>query len=577
VHINNSITGRKAFATILIVACILLCLVIFSLCAAYILSSHHALVSWYKGLNNCFYLNSSWGSDFFTPHIKSDGNMYCVIGMAIVLAGTYYFLRQLKAILYRAQNPGKEGQFKLDWKNLTPLILCLFTVFFLWYWGNSMSLPAYDEVFSAQNIAGIHPFQAVSYYMLPNNHLFFNLVNNLFFSSFQDKVATGRVISLFAYVGFSIALFYWFKKLVKNRWVAFIISATLGTQFLVWGFGFQARGYEVYLLAHWGLYISLLYYIVSSRTVWLYLNVACIAAGYFCLPSFLYVHITQVVFFVLYQLLYKRKESAFWKWQLVGMLLTYLCYLPALCFTGLESIVHNKWVGPMNFKTSLAFSQWMFPDFSIYISHIFSDLRFGSFSPTLILFLLPLALLFGKKNILCRLSGLFYVCMWTTYFLIVIGMKRPPFERNLLGQYSITLAAFVLTLFWAFEILAGLIKLDILKWALFIPVILLLCYHFLSTDTMFLKEMLYEYPVNGRYDFISTGLDYIPPGSTVALSDEGFYYGYICMKHGCKIAKCPTGNETYFVKPCFENMPPGIAEKYTLVKTVNDFAIYKRN
>jgi len=48
----------------------------------------------------------------------------------------------------------------------------------LWAWGATQVPPAYDEVFSAVYCAGNESLLATwSYYILPNNHVLFNLLN----------------------------------------------------------------------------------------------------------------------------------------------------------------------------------------------------------------------------------------------------------------------------------------------------------------------------------------------------------------------------------------------------------------
>ena len=544
-------------------------------CCFYLFSAYRQLVAWYTGLGACFYKNKVWSTDFFTPRIKSDGNMYCIIAMIIAGSGAFYSLKRIKNWRKHKMQP---VALSFDTKNMIPVILCLVTAILLWCWGNKLAMPASDEVFSAVNVAGIHPFQAVSYYMLPNNHLFFNLLNNLVFHSFSDKVVTGRVISLIAYCGFIIAVFFWFTTIFANRWIAVLVSITLSLQFIVWGFSFQARGYELYLLAEWGMFISLFCYITSGNQRWLYLNTLCCAIGYFCLPSFLYFHAAQLVFMLLYALFYRKRERAFWQFQAVTVLLTYLFYLPALCFSGLDAIIHNNYVvsmGAFQHTGRMPFIYWMFPYFHTYITHIFSGLHWNSIPISVILLFLPLALLFRRKNKALVLFGMFYLSMWVTFFLIAIFMKKLPFERNLTGHYSITLAGVILVFYWLVDMLAGKEKTGIVKWGLFAGVLVLFAVHFLRTNELLLKDTLYEYDVNTVYTEKCGLLGLITPGRTVAVSDEDFLPGYICRKKGCIVSKCPNGHEMYYLKEAFETIPQPYADNYTLVNNFYGDEVYK--
>ncbi len=502
--------------------------------------------------------------------------MYCAIAIAMASICLVYIVKQYKkppagdhrSIVISASFP--DILFALA-------VLIISTLF--WQLGANATLPAHDEIFSALNSAGIHPFQSVSYYMLPNNHVLFNLLNGLLFHAAGDKVFTGRIISLIAYCSVNVVVFYWLKQLLQNRWFAFLICITVALQCPVWGFSFQARGYELYLLAGWGMFISLFSWLLSARNKWLQLNVACCCVGYFCMPSFLYLHAAQLVFMLLYCLLYKAKEPFFWRSQLAVTGITYLLYLPLLCFSGLAALANNDYVAPMagfKHKGLVDFVRWALPDVRSYIEHIFSNIRIGNFSFDLILFLLPLALIFRRKQKVSFLFGLFYLSMWVVFFAIVVIMKRLPFERNLIGHYSITLAGVVLVAAWV----AGLQSYNVLRRVsgagAFVTMLVLISVHFFHTNDAFMKITLYEHDVNTAYKYINNGLDYVPHGSTVACSDESFFPRYIFMKNGCTVNTCATGTEAYYIKSGFEHLPQNLVSGYDSVRTANDYVIYKR-
>jgi hypothetical protein len=501
--------------------------------------------------------------------------MYCVIAMAIASAGLIYVPRRIRIWNTTAKQP---LNIKPGTADILPLALCIAAVIGAWHWGNHMAMPAYDEVFSAHNAAGIHPFQTVSYYMLPNNHLFFNLINNVFFHPFADKVATGRIISLIACCSLIVILFYSLKKVIQNRWLAALACITLALQFPVWGFSFQARGYELYLLAEWGMVISLFCYIQSGHKNWLGANLLSIAIGYFCIPSFLYMHVAQLLFTLLHWIFYKQKDSRFWKYQLAAIFLAFLFYLPALCFSGLDSIARNTWVSPMGGnKTAGDFVQWMWPNFGTYVTHLFSDIHWNSLSFNWLLFTLPLALVFFRKNKSSVLFGMFYLVMWLVFFLIIIIMKKMPFERNLIGHYSLTLAGII----WLCWSVAGLLfrreNLLIAKQILFCCIIIPVAVHFVATNESMLKDGLYEYEVNMFFVDLSNKLKEIPRGTSVAFSDESFYCYFICRKQRYKVTRCTTGNEDYYIKQAFEPLPQLLGNRYALAFTIVQYEIYKRN
>lgn len=543
---------------------------IFYLCSGF---SH--LVSWYFSLNCCFYNSTTWAQKFFTPAIKSDGNMYSAIAIAVSLFGLYYLIRKCPFI-----NTNVPASITVCIKPLDAVLslVLVATAFALWLYGFRHAAVGYDEVFSAQNAAGIHPFQAVSYYMLPNNHVFFNLLNDVFFHWANDKVVTGRIISLLAYEGVILALFYWLRRITRNSWFAFFASAVLCFQWLTWGFAYQARGYELYLLAEWGMLISFLAYTQAQRRRWLYINLLCSIVGYFTIPSFLYFHLTQLLFAAVYFIARRKGGAAFWKSQLAIMLLTFLCYVPLLCFSGIDAIIKNGYVSPWKHHEA-NFWNWMTDYLIRYFNHLFSITKYYGSKKIYWFFLIPSPALFAwRRNKLVFFTACFYVLSWVVFFLLTLQMVHVPFERNLIGNYSLTIMACLLMIYWVF----GLLPRNVLGKSLqFLAVAasLAICIHgTIHKYDVLLEDRLYEFPVNEVHaDVQHKLLDSIPKGNTVGFYYEDFYCRYICFENGYVTTNpnCPTGTESYFVKRDFEPFPS--AAKYQLVGHANEYEIYKRS
>jgi hypothetical protein len=540
----------------------------------YLFSDYQQLVKWYLGLNSCIYRSGQWSSTFFTPAIKSLGNIYCIPAIALSIGGTLYIARA-----WRQGNKTNivTDSIRFDALDLVPILICLVAATRFWIIGNDNAMPAFDEMFSTIHSAGAHPMQTISYYMLPNNHMLYNLLNGLLFHTSADKVITGRIISLVCYYLLSMSVFFLVKGIVQNRWLAGLVAIALILQFPVWTFSFQARGYELYLLAEWGLFISLFSYLTSHKKYWLYVNAACCVTGYFCMPSFLFFHGGQLLFMVLYWVFYQQKEFAFWKYQLIAVLLTFLCYVPVLCLSGLDAIIHNYYVAPMKvFKTTAPFVAWMFPYFNDYINHIFSDVKLGSIPLSLVLYLLPLTLLLARRQKATVMFGMFYFSIWLTFFVMAIIMRRVPFERILIGHYSMALLGCICVAYWIVGRLGDLAKRPQVKWVLFPAIPLLFAWHFFKTNKGYLFDTPYEYEVNTVYADKVKSLRDIPPESTVGVSDEEFSSGFVCMKKGCVVHYCTTGNETYFIKQKYESAPPYLAEKYVLTDTNKVIEIYRK-
>jgi hypothetical protein len=540
------------------------CAVVAVGCVCYLVAGYDYLVHWYYGLNSHFYDSHTWAKDFFTPGIKSDGNMYCLVGIALAATGFRYAVRG-----YGRGNDRKVLTIYAEPAVLPPLALCTTFATCAWWWGNSMSAPSFDEVFSASKAAGTHPFQCISYYMAPNNHLLYNLLNGLLFHQANDKVATGRLLSLAFYIGVVACMFSCFRRLTGSVWLGAFAAIALSLQFMVWGFSFQARGYELCLLCSWGLLMSLFSYVNTKQKKWLYVNTLCIVAGYACIPSFLFFHAGQLFFMLLYRAVYKKKVALFWKCQAIAAAGVFICYLPALCFSGLQCIAQNRYVKPMDhYHNRYDFFVWLLEETQLYITHLFSGNVY-----TVPLLLLPLLLLLSKKNRNNILFGMFYLCLWVGYFVVVIAMKRTPFERNLIAHYSITLAGVFMVAYWILSMVPRVRKINAGKWVLFPAVLLLTATHFLRTNELLLTDTLYEINMNAVYKATEQGIDMLPAGSSIGFSDNGFYCEYICRHKGYNVPVAATGKETYYVQMASERLP---YSNYQLSSTFLDYQVYKR-
>ncbi|MGZ3873322.1 MAG: hypothetical protein ACXVJD_10410, partial [Mucilaginibacter sp.] len=242
-------------------------------CVIFLLTDYNRLSHWYIGLGQTFYRLHFWRVDFFTPETKKDGNLFCIAGLLACVI--------LLAFLYRRRQQEKVNP-RLNHRNLLPAIFLILSGIAAWWCGNSLVRPAFDEVFSAVNCAALPPFQALSYYMLPNNHILFNLLNGLFFHFAPDKVFTGRLISLACYLSLIALMFSWLLNLFKNGFLAVAATLALMLQFPVWGFSFQARGYELCTLAAWLAFFALSRYSLFNSARWLNIYVAACVTGYWC-------------------------------------------------------------------------------------------------------------------------------------------------------------------------------------------------------------------------------------------------------------------------------------------------------
>jgi len=516
----------------------------------------------YFDLNPCFYQANQWFQSF-NPATKLSGDLYCTVAIITSIIGFIYVswrlitLRRVKQKTFALEI--RPGAF------IFPVFLCILQLC-LWFWGQTMVAPSFDEVFSAVNCASVPVFQCMSYYMLPNNHVFFNLLNNILFHTASDHVFTGRIISLFAYLVLVIWAYFWFARQFKNRILAFLSAIVLAVQFSTWGFGFQARGYEIYALAQWAAFTLLFDYITSGRKRYLVLNAVFCVIGYITIPSFLYYHAAQILLMALYQVVHKKFDFRFWKYQVLSIVFVFYFYLPVICFSGIEALVGNKYILPSHASTYQFLQEVEFYSRS-YIEYCFSN---NFLSPTwlsLILFVLPVLLLFTKKKWL----GVFVIVQVISFIAIVFLMKKLPFHRNLAGQYVIILTVTIFTIYHVLD--------NIKSWyskPVFAIMMILLIGHFIRIGSRGMANNLYFDDATNAYSSIGQYLDDLPKGAVVGCSDQCFYWYYLCSQKHITAHQCPDGQETYYIKQLDEGFPSALHPlSYKLQSKILDYEVFR--
>ena len=411
--------------------------------------------------------------------------------------------------------------------------------------------------------------------MLPNNHIFFNLVNNLVFHPF-DKVVTGRIISMFAYIGVLIVVFNWLRWFIPYRLLALIATFLVAIQFTTLGFSSQARGYELQLLAGWVSLVSLLKYYRDEKKQWLRWHAFACIIGYVTIPSFLFFHAALLLFIFLKQAYEHKVDFRIWKYQLTSFCFVFLFYLPAFCFSGINAFAENRYVSSV-VGTWEEFVPDFIEKFKYFVNYGFSFMLGENHWINYLMFVLPVALIFSRNRSI-KLFGVFYVLLWGVFILLVLYMKRFPFCRNLIIHYSITQAFVVLALFSVIHFIASKFRFKLITYILFPAAAVMLSNHYLKAYKENFEFLLYFNHVNEIYKLNDEGINTIPKGSSIGFSNESFYWYYYCNKRNYKTNKCPDGSEAYYIKRPQENLPEGFESKYQLLKSLpEDYEIYRRN
>lgn len=547
----------------------LLLAIVFVGCVLYVVSGYDTLAGWYLSLNNCFYNTATWQSNFFTAATKNAGNVFATLGAALSIIGIYLATKKLKE--------AKQVRISIAYTTRDALwhaaVALLGIGASLWEW--QQMAPAYDEIFSAVNCAELHPLQTCSYYMLPNNHILFNLINGLLFGWHQHLVGTGRLISVVAYTGTLLIAYKWLASQTQNRTIAFIALLPVAFQFVAWGMSAQARGYECQLLCGWLAFVTLTNNEYIARS--LALNTIVNIAGFALVPSWFYYFGAQLLYMGSKMLSERRISWGYCKHQVIVIAGTFLFYLPAICFSGMSALSGNRYVKPST-DTLYVFATNLLLLGNNFVSYCFSYVAGEGSIHSYLLFALPLMLLCFKTR---KHLAVFYMATWVAYILCSLFIKHIPFHRTLIVQFSITiaLAAYAFWVLISYTIAAvtrpkaGLA----LKLAFFAIPTLALTMWFVRYNKQHINFGLYSNDVNGLYAMHMGTISSIPAGSGIAFSEESFYFFYHCRRLGYKVSRCGMGNEQYFVKRTDEQLPALYSANYVLLKqAAEDYEIYSR-
>lgn len=536
----------------------------------FLAQSHGELADWYLSMGDCFYRAAQWPQEVFTPAVKARADAYHALALVICAWLLWHAMRALRRL--PAQRPLAIVHHRLGW--VWQAFLAVAGVGLCWY-SHDAARPAYDEVFSAVNCAGIHPFQSLSYYMLPNNHLLFNVLNGTLFMGVADKVLSGRLISMGAFLMAQQIIFLLLKRRMPLG-MAFLTVLLLSLSLPTLGFAAQARGYSLHLTAGWLCVLSLYRYSEAGDVRALRGLVAGIVIGYATLPSFLYFHGALLGFACYLQWQGRRFDGAYWYRQAMAMGLVFLFHLPALSFSGVAAFTSNRYVRmesqPMGaFLTQIADLGHFFLDYGF--SRLFID---GS-PWVYVLYLAPLALLLSKHKT-HRNVGVFYLLLWASVLVTVVLMKKIPFNRNLVIQYSVGLGVIAYTFWLGATAIAQWLRRAWWGPVLYLVVVGTLGVGFAIQFPGLAGEQLYFNNANVLHEANSRDVAQLPTEATIGFCDEGFYWYYLFTQRGGQGRQCPQGDEAYIVKRTTETLPAELSDQYEQLPTpsADGYEVWKR-
>ena len=161
---------------------------------------------------------------------------------------------------------------------------------------------------------------------------------------------------------------------------------------------------------------------------------------------------------------------------------------------------------------------------------------------------------------------------------MVLYTKMHPFCRSMIIHYSLTLAFVIYTVYAVAEAIATYFKKAYLLYIFFSLPVLLSSIHYYRGNAEHESYNLYFNDTDQLYTSHTAESREIPKGSTIAFSEESFYFYYITHKLGYPVKRCSSGNETFYIKRNFEVLDEPYKSQYTLLKNLSEgYELYKRN
>ena len=251
------------------------------------------------------------------------------------------------------------------------LLLCV-----LLYWPHLHLDFWNDEIYTLKHFTFTPIAITVSDYHAPNNHIFFNLINNIYLKiigirdlyELMDHPWKLRIVPL-SYLLTSLILIYKIGVNFFTKFIGLLAVILAITTIPIFNFAFQIRGYGLSTLLLLGLYYSSFSYLMDTRRIQLVMITILSALLFYTVPSNLYPILGLLLFLGIYFLrtlfnaekpitLVTIKKSGALHLILAiisGLLLGLLFYANIF-----EEVFFNKWVQPGKpFQTDLITSFYL--------------------------------------------------------------------------------------------------------------------------------------------------------------------------------------------------------------------------
>ena len=218
----------------------------------------------------------------------------------------------------------------------------------------------YDEVFTLNNYVFVPLSKTVTDYAFPNNHIFFNLINNIYLKilgirNIYPLIDHPWIIRILPLVWTSITVLYLYRICRKflNPFIADMTLIILVTTVPYYNFALQVRGFGLSTMLLW----MMLYYLWSfernPKLVPAILLVLFTTLALYTIPLNLYFILTIALFYFLSGIFKpapnKNRPFIIVILICIGIATAFLLYLPVI-----HDVLHNRFVqshGPLHLPT----------------------------------------------------------------------------------------------------------------------------------------------------------------------------------------------------------------------------------
>ncbi|MEM6966526.1 MAG: glycosyltransferase family 39 protein [Bacteroidota bacterium] len=226
-----------------------------------------------------------------------------------------------------------------------------------------------DEIYTLKNFVFVPISTTLTDYHIPNNHIFFNLLNNIFLKligihHLHDLMENPILVRIlpFTYALMTLWLVYFFGKKFFSLSVGILSVIILLTSVGFFNFGLQVRGYSLSMLLLMTMIYGSASYIRADKNKYLYLTAVAACLAFFTVPINIYPILGTATFFFFASVFFKYKKQhrtsiKYFKVDValgLGSLLGFIFYLP-----NFEAVFFNEYVISQHAFNSKVFEEFI--------------------------------------------------------------------------------------------------------------------------------------------------------------------------------------------------------------------------